>query len=742
MTRLTKNFSFIPEGSSVYKDVVNLEKRFIDRDFDPIPNLAGKIIEFAFIEKMNQPQGMGLSAYLSWYKEMYGKQIVTDALFTVRRYRNDNSHANYEAEEITWTTALWIVKSVSIILQDFYQERPQFAFTELPYLSATQQQVVLSKTEVIDKPVSINESELNIKKTSLINWLKNENIQFTIPYYQRSYTWKETQVETLINDIEQRVEDRYQHYFGVIAVKRELIKDSEKVSYKIIDGQQRLTTSIILYKAAHDALKNRGYKVNTTLEEIFSKRLNERYKNDSASEGAKKEFIEILTKSFGETKTFEWQYGKNYATFYKYFSAKTPSLIQDFIDAFSTKFEIAMLEYEIEPEREMDIFENMNSKGTELSEWDLIRNHLLNITDKTIPDGKKVKAMEENFYNDFNSGLKENSSEIIGNFFTEYIYLNASKTESQKWISFDRFAIYNNFKLLVKGMKLSLEEYEKMLNKLWSFGIIHKSLVFKDFSKLGIVNGLLITRLNDIAKKQQLYFLVFKAIEVTSTWNGREWKINNQKLFTDFITIIHNAVLRLEITKGFGTSFRTSALYISRYMEDKNALLAIKTFIKTSDVLNSSDNDVKETLLNSSTKQDLAKSLLLLVNNFLVDEEQQGFNISFVKPSLEHVMPQSNEKWEDDLKQQSKNNWRVEYEKHLNLIGNFYVLPQKLNTKVSNSEFSKKKPELVKIKTPEILGSDKYKISALTSIDEWTFKLIKSRTQELVKLLVEKLINI
>lgn len=747
MRKLTKNFNFIDDllHPSLFKYVVEIEERFINKDYSPMPNLAGKIVELVFIEKFNQPERQGMSYYINWYKDTYAHPIVVDALFTIKRFRNDGSHAVSDGEEMSWTNALWIIKSVSIILQEVFQEKPLYTFSEVPYLTPNQQ-LNNFKEKRVEIPMSVNDSELAIEKTSLVKWLKNDNIVFKIPYYQRLYTWRESQIETLIDDIKLRIKDRFQHYFGVVAIKKELIKQTDNVAYKIIDGQQRLTTSILLYKAAFDNLKNRGLKSIQILDEIFSVNIGKlaetRYTNDSANDGAKKELKEILTKNLGLSRKFEWRYGKNYEIFYKYFNECDYSFIYDFINAFATKFEIARLEYDIEPEREMDIFENMNSKGTELEEWDLIRNHLLNITDREVADNIKVRLMEDHFLHDFNSGLGDSPSKILQEFFTEYFYYEASFNDEIKWISDERFPVYNNFKRLLIGKKLSAEDYKKLLNKFWSFGQIHKSLEMQDFSVLGIKNASILTRLKDISKKQQLYFLVYKIFDQTSEWTGKKWIINNEKLLGDLIKTIHNVVLRLEIARGFGTSFRNFAITLSRYLNDENALEKIKDVIEASSQIYIKDFELTQKLITSPLKTELAKTLLMLMNDFLLDEEQMGVKITFTKPELEHVMPRNNEKWEQFLISQNKNSWKVEFDRTLNLIGNFYVLPKKLNIKISNSIFDEKKVELLKIGTPEIVGSPKYKITSLKDVNSWTFKAIDERTTKIANLLVKYIISI
>ena len=90
---------------------------------------------------------------------------------------------------------------------------------------------------------------------------------FRIPEYQRHYSWQSKQRKDLFEDIEmlqekrKRYDDRI-HFMATIVCLR--TKDKEQVGsntyyvYDVVDGQQRLTTLIILLKAISRKLKTDG----------------------------------------------------------------------------------------------------------------------------------------------------------------------------------------------------------------------------------------------------------------------------------------------------------------------------------------------------------------------------------------------------------------------------------------------------------------------------------------------------
>ena len=68
---------------------------------------------------------------------------------------------------------------------------------------------------------------------------------YTIPRFQRDYSWKEEQLSELWQDIEQMPDNKTQHFMGYL-----VFKTGDNASYEVIDGQQRLTTINLYILAA------------------------------------------------------------------------------------------------------------------------------------------------------------------------------------------------------------------------------------------------------------------------------------------------------------------------------------------------------------------------------------------------------------------------------------------------------------------------------------------------------------
>jgi uncharacterized protein with ParB-like and HNH nuclease domain len=72
---------------------------------------------------------------------------------------------------------------------------------------------------------------------------------YVIPDYQRQYSWEDEQIEQLFDDVHDAMQSKTESYFlGPII----LISTDPKKEFEIVDGQQRLTTLVILFSVLRD----------------------------------------------------------------------------------------------------------------------------------------------------------------------------------------------------------------------------------------------------------------------------------------------------------------------------------------------------------------------------------------------------------------------------------------------------------------------------------------------------------
>lgn len=92
-------------------------------------------------------------------------------------------------------------------------------------------------------------SLLNADTEDLKELLSNGKT-YSVPPYQRDYSWKQEHWEDLWEDLITVEASNEDHYMGAI-----VLESGERKSFRVIDGQQRMATLSILIRASVDYLR-------------------------------------------------------------------------------------------------------------------------------------------------------------------------------------------------------------------------------------------------------------------------------------------------------------------------------------------------------------------------------------------------------------------------------------------------------------------------------------------------------
>lgn len=118
--------------------------------------------------------------------------------------------------------------------------------------------------------MDINPSYVTIGK------IFEQNYLFEIPRYQRYYAWEEEQVADYIRDISMLVdhEEKADHFFGGIVCVEKQVPGSSRQQRELVDGQQRITTTILLVMAIYQKYKEILQEVSEEdLKKLISSRI-------------------------------------------------------------------------------------------------------------------------------------------------------------------------------------------------------------------------------------------------------------------------------------------------------------------------------------------------------------------------------------------------------------------------------------------------------------------------------------
>ena len=91
----------------------------------------------------------------------------------------------------------------------------------------------------------------------LFKQLLNQNTQYVVPLYQRTYNWTERQWEQLWDDIVDiySLPSPRNHFIGSVVTQQVPDGPQSLSQYTLIDGQQRMTTLFILLSVVRQCAK-------------------------------------------------------------------------------------------------------------------------------------------------------------------------------------------------------------------------------------------------------------------------------------------------------------------------------------------------------------------------------------------------------------------------------------------------------------------------------------------------------
>ncbi len=200
---------------------------------------------------------------------------------------------------------------------------------------------------------------------------------FSIPVYQRNYTWEEENCEKLLQDIISISQNKKTHFMGSITYILHLVDDEKSLrklqEFVIIDGQQRITTLMLLLKAIETKIPNEEIKreIDNLLNLSGQKLRLKPIKSD-------KEAFDLVM----QNRSHEIQGVSHIRNNYKFFTKELDNYIskgyriEEIYGAF-LRLKIVAIGLELGEDDPQVVFESINATGVQLKGLDLIRNYLM-----------------------------------------------------------------------------------------------------------------------------------------------------------------------------------------------------------------------------------------------------------------------------------------------------------------------------------------------------------------------------
>lgn len=535
---------------------------------------------------------------------------------------------------------------------------------------------------------------------------------FTIPEYQRAYSWSVDNCDKLWQDINDFVdsESKDRYFFGTIIINCQ----EDDTRFGLIDGQQRTTTFFLLLKAllnrinvainrtANDeesqglcrGLQERRRKIMGILYKAESEEISDKpdpekdaiicrkrviLENNSINEKYKNELVTILQATdyeSAEARVIKIKYKQkdnrytNFFKNFKFFNNKiielSDSQLNSIAKAVIEKCEVIEIK-SWQVEQAITMFNSLNSDGLPLYDSDIISAKLYAAAEKQGEEKKFADSWKE--LNEIISELESIKIADINSILMQYMYY--IRTQNKETISETGSVI-----LTTPGLRRYFTEINKVpianpivmcsdmikLAKIWKkvseYSLMKVLMKFNENTKLFLASYFYRFNEDDISedliKPVALSFLrLFSLLELVDV--GYSSKYFKTFLFSEQIKLINNDISSNEIVEDFSNHIR------SNWNKEE---------IKT--ILNDYDGNV-----------------LVYLNEYLFAEEK---NIPFVlgpKYDIEHIMPYSGSNLQE-IRRDADIDSEDEFYSVVNKLGNKIILEEKINRSIGNEWFRTK----------------------------------------------------
>ncbi len=561
-------------------------------------------------------------------------------------------------------------------------------------------------------------------------YLKNtlkEELYYQIPIYQRPYQWTEENCEKLLDDLFFNYEDdRESDYFcgSLVLVKSD--PNSKTETYDIVDGQQRLSTFILLAKVLADLYNDclSGTKNLERLQEGWKDRHTEKklLSFNTIGSNAEDDFAYALEhfndSQASKNKNNKNNYLKNAVCLKNYLEKKEIKNINSFIEwLYSNVKFITIICPNID--KALRIFNVLNARGLPLNATDIFKGELLKELAKE-EDQKKLVSR----WNALSQKCSDNdlTMETLFSWYLEYLEPKTSKEKMEKRLV-TWFNILNKPPLeYLKGV----EDFYNAYCEILEMQDRHAHLLsYKDDDYWHVI---LCASLLHHYSDQDIEALK----ELLVKFYYQDW-VAGQTKSTRSQTCC-NIIIALKEKKSVRY---IASIVVKKYLDDKNITQRFKENLQDSNLYTKFYYTGK-----TPKKNSWVKPVLILVEYSMSDDPKPK-RIQKDDYYIEHILPQqpsSSSQWVKDFSEEER-------ELYTHSLANLTLLGGKKNITASNRDFKEKKEiymgNAVKLgkdkrgreKPFKVMTCYKMTIDIAHKYTEWTPKSLEKRKEELIQII-------
>lgn len=548
----------------------------------------------------------------------------------------------------------------------------------------------------------------------------NGNRVLEVPYYQRSYVWKEEQWARFISDMEYITSTNKDYFLGSIILKQQPTGISPFDLQSIIDGQQRFTTFALFFKSL--CLKTDDLETFESKFMVRDRKTKTRHIAIRHSINDRKDFEAII--ALQEDIPYNPDVSSNITRAYNYF--------QENIDPFKIDVDI-LLNHVIfigislqHGEDEQVIFDTINSLGVRLTTGELLKNYFFTESTREeyeelwAPIFEKDRKMLNYWDAEVVSGRIKRAN--IDFFFASYLSIKIQdpdiKVSADHKMRYRRSeGLFNNYKDLISNYNL---DKKTMIYDILDYALLYYENINPNIAKGEIPGTPCIERMN---------FLIF-VLDYTTIVPYVLYLLKNVRDIEErnaMFGYIESYILRRQICKSDNKNF--SDLFAENLILNQiRTFDDLKQYIENKDDSQAlalpRDKNVIISCHHKSYPNKKALAILYLLEATLREGKPHATKLyPFEQYSLEHLMPKCwKDNWPlpDGTSEEDRNN-------AVNCLGNLAMLPSKLNTSISNASWDIKKVGKEKNKGIVYYASDIETLADVVIQSNWNEQNISQR---------------
>ena len=499
---------------------------------------------------------------------------------------------------------------------------------------------------------------LKTEQTTLVELLRANN-QFQIPIYQRTYDWTWKNTRQLYDDILKagKVEQDNYHFIGAITcmILPKPIRDNV-TQYQLIDGQQRITSLMLLLRALRDAYGEKtGFTdaiINELLFNVNEGKGGTHYHKLVMFDADNRAFTEIMedgsTASSGHV-------ASNFRHFTKWLKDNKPDHIWYGIKSLSA----VVIKLETSDDAQA-IFESMNSTGLDLSETDMIQNYML-----MAKEPAWQKRIYEDYWRPMEMRLGERDSKNFDEFLRSYLMMKMEKHISKQ-------NVYMEFKKYMDG-----RDRNDVIRDIYKHSGYYAEIMGVSGQSHALKRDIQNIRNQDATVANPLI------LKVLADFDDKIVSHEDAKVV---LRLIDSYLLRSYVcgtAKGGNKALPNLIRQIDppRYIDSiEAALMGMSSTAKYPRDAMFKDHLGRFPLYMSST---ICKYVLARL-----EEERGKVPLDTDSLQIEHIMPQTlTKKWKVDLGER----WEETHGRYTHMIGNLTLTEPHINQEIGNDRFSEKK---------------------------------------------------